>query len=38
MAGSEHFTSKIPGLAEWLLSGNCNGRFGHPRAIRQSQG
>lgn len=33
MAGSEHSTSKIPGLAERLLSGKRDDRYGHPRDL-----
>jgi len=32
MAGSEHSTSKTPGLAERPVSGNLDDRNGHPAA------
>lgn len=38
MAGSEHSTSKTPGLAERPVSGNLDDRNGHPAAAQIKQG
>jgi hypothetical protein len=32
MAASEQSSSLNPGMADWLQSGNCYGRNGHPAA------